>query len=119
MLSIQPLKFFVFACPHAEYKLVIVCSNEDQDKSHMVSKLQLYLRLYAGSLKSIHEFQEYLKLQFIKWPERAHKRELGRKVVASVVDLEKLAASVCVHVCGDVHVCACLFLADKLCLPGR
>ena len=62
----------------------------------MVSKLQLYRRPYAGSLKSIHEFEEYLKTQFIIWPKRAHKRELGRKVVAPVVDLEKLALSVCV-----------------------
>ena len=81
---------------HSDYKLVIVCSNEDQDKSHMVSKLQLYSKPYAGSLKPIHEFQEYLKTQFIRWPESAHKRELGRKVVASVVDLQRLVPCMCV-----------------------
>ena len=73
----------------SDFKLVIVCSNEDQDKSHMVSKLQLYSRPYVGLVKPIREFQEYLKAQFIHWPESALKRELGREMVASVVDLQK------------------------------
>ena len=95
----------------SEYKLVIVCSNEDQDKSHMVSKLQLYCRPYAGSLKSIHEFQDYLKTQFINWPELAHKRALGKKVVASIVDLEKLASS--------LSACLSVLLISCVCLSGQ
>ena len=93
---------FDVLCFHmsSEYKLVIVCSDEDQDKSHMISKLQLYCRPNAGILKSIYEFQGYLKTQFINWPELAHKGVLGRKLVASVVDLEKLASFfACMFVC--------------------
>ena len=117
--SLLTLDAVYFLVP-PEYKLVVVCSSEDQDKSHMVSKLQIYHRLYAGSLKPIHDFQEYLKTQFISWPEHAHKRALGRKVVASVVDLEKLAALPCVCVCVCVHAVHDVCAVHKLCVPvGR
>ena len=74
---------------YSEYRLVIVCDNEDQDKSQLVSRLQLYRRPYTGSLKCIDEFQHYLKTQFTIWPSFAHKEEQQRNVVASVVDIEK------------------------------
>ena len=76
-------------CICSDYRLVIVCDNEDQDKSPIVSRLQLYLRPNTGSLKSIHEFRDYLRTQFTIWPCFAYRKELRRNVVASDVDKEK------------------------------
>ena len=72
-----------------EYKLVIICSNEDGDKAHMVSKLQLYNRLFSGTMKPVGEFVKYLRNKFISWPKEAHRKSLGKAIVASVVDSEK------------------------------
>ena len=72
-----------------DYKLVIVCSSEDEDKSHMVSKLLPYKKLFSGILRPVGDFVKYLKDKFISWPEEAHKRSLGKTLVASMVDPEK------------------------------
>ena len=90
---------------------MIVCSEEDQEKSLMISKLQLYCRPYAGSLKPIHAFQDYLRTQFINWPELAHKGVPGRKLVASVVDFEKLASFLSVFC---LLLIGCVYLAGQV-----
>ena len=55
----------------------------------MVSKLQPYKKLFSGTLRPVADFLKYLKNKFTNWPERAHKKSLGKTVVASVVDPEK------------------------------
>uniref|UniRef100_A0A1X7TWB5 RZ-type domain-containing protein n=1 Tax=Amphimedon queenslandica TaxID=400682 RepID=A0A1X7TWB5_AMPQE len=49
------------------YKLVIVCSNEDQEKSHIIAKLQMYNRTCSKVL-SKDKFSQYLMNHFTKWP---------------------------------------------------
>ncbi len=65
-----------------DYRLVIICSNEGQDKSHMVSKLQLYKRPVT-SVYSPKEFSDYLKSHF------AQRRHTDYGILASDVDPEK------------------------------
>ena len=72
-----------------EYKLVIVCSNEDGEKAHMLSKLQVYSRLFSGMLKPGGDFVAYFRNKFISWPKKAHTKSLGKAIVASVVDPEE------------------------------
>ena len=65
-----------------DYRLVIICSNEGQDTSHMVSKLQLYKRPVT-SVYSPKEFSDYLKSHF------THRRHADYGILASDVDPEK------------------------------
>ena len=73
----------------SDYKVVIICSNEDGDKAHMVSKLQTYNRQFSGTIKPDRYFVDYFRSKFISWPKEAHRKSLGKAVVASVVDAEK------------------------------
>ena len=73
--------FLVFPC--SDYRLVIVCSDEDLDKSHMISKLQFFKQ----QLETFHhddDYKQYLKSHFVQNP-----NILGRRVPASTVDREK------------------------------
>ena len=64
---------------------MIICSNEDEDKSHIISKLQFYRRPFT-TLHSVQTFSQYLITHFISWPQS----ELGgQRILASVVDPEK------------------------------
>ena len=69
----------------SDYKLVIICSNEDEDKSHIISKLQFYRRPFT-TLHSVQTFSQYLITHFISWPQSGLK---GQRILASVVDPEK------------------------------
>ena len=69
----------------SDYKLVIICSNEEEDKSHMISKLQFYRRPFT-TLHSVQTFSQYLITHFISWPHNGLK---GQRILASVVDPEK------------------------------
>ena len=71
-----------------DYRLVIICSNEDEDKSHMVSRLQLYRRPLT-TVYSDREFAIYLKNHFTTWSLRAQSGALGHGILASVVDPNK------------------------------
>ena len=55
----------------------------------MVSKLQPYKKVFSGTLRPVGDFAKYLKDKFKNWPEEAHKKSLGKTVVASTVDPEK------------------------------
>ena len=68
---------------HLDYKLVIVCSDEDLDKSHMISKLQFFKR----QLETLHydnDYCQYLKSHFVQKSVNS-----GRRMLASTVDREK------------------------------
>ena len=47
----------------AEYRLVIVCSNEEEEKSHIISKLHSCRRPFAQKLDT-DQCQRYLKAHF-------------------------------------------------------
>ena len=79
----------MLSCMFTEYKVVIICSNEDGDKAHMVSKLQIYNRQFSGVMKPEGDFVTYFRRKFVTWPKEAHRKSLGKAVVASVVDAEK------------------------------
>ena len=64
-----------------ECKIVIVCSSEDEDKSHMVSKLQLFKR-QLSTFYSDAQYSQYLKYHFIQ-------RTVANRTLASDVDNEK------------------------------
>ena len=66
-----------------DYKLVIVCSDEDLDKSHMISKLQFFKR-QLETFHSDNDYCSYLKSHFVQNP-----TTLGRRMLASTVDREK------------------------------
>ena len=66
-----------------DYRLVIVCSKEGEDKSHIVSKLLLYKKSIV--LKHGDKlYQKYLRDHFIN---RTHGQTISHR--ASVVDREK------------------------------
>ena len=64
---------------------MILCSNENEDNSYLISKLQLYRRPVT-ILFSDHVSAEYLKAHFINW----HLNEdMKQTIPASKVDPEK------------------------------
>ena len=73
-------------CSLPDYKIVIICSSEDEEKSHVISKLQLYHRAFSA-LQPNSEFAEYLMSHFKRWPEEAVR--MGRTLVASTVDCDQ------------------------------
>ena len=83
-----------------DYRLVIICSNEDEDKSHMVSKLQLYRRPLI-TVYSDREFAIYLKNHFTTSSQRAQSRTVGQTTLASEVDPDKLVLFVMFLVSHD------------------
>ena len=64
---------------------MIICSNEDEDNSYMISKLQLYRRSVT-ILFPDHVFSEYLKTHFINWHLIG---DIEQNIPASEVDPEK------------------------------
>ena len=75
----------LFTC--IDYKIVIVCSTEDEDKSHIVSKLQLFRRSFIIAYSET-EFSKYISDHFISWPKQYRSNVKGR-VVASQVDPDR------------------------------
>ena len=60
---------------------MIVCSSEDQDKSHIIAKLQIYKRPFSIVYNMV-EFSRYLIQHFTDWPKSCD----DSKVLASAVD---------------------------------
>ena len=63
----------------------MICSNK-VEKSHIISKLQLYSRQYTASTDP-QKFQHYLRSHFTM--ETETEQQYGAAVAASVVDYEK------------------------------
>ena len=63
------------------YRLVVVCSKEGEDKSHIVSKLLLHKR--SVILKRDEKCQSYLRGHFVQ------AESSTQAMNASIVDLEK------------------------------
>lgn len=76
---------FVFSSHTPDYKIVIICSSEEEEKSHLISKLHFYRRPYPAMLPDT-KFAEYLMGHFKRWP---MSMGLGRTLAASTVDPDK------------------------------
>ena len=72
----------IFSCIMIGYRLVIICSKEGEDKSHIVSKLLLYKR----SIILREKCRNYLRRHLIQ----AGASTQSDIVNASIVDHEKL-----------------------------
>ena len=68
-----------------DYKIVIICNNEDEEKSNIISKLQTFRRQYQG-FHSNDRFLQYLKEHFVQEPDDTS---------ASSVDDDKLDNLLC------------------------
>ena len=75
---------------------MIVCSKEDEEKSHIISKLHLYRRPVVPKLVD-SECMEYLKSHFVQQPDVNCSEQViaGDAVNASVVDPDKLVTPDC------------------------
>ena len=85
-----PSTIFLFTSPPStDYRLVIICSNEDEDKSHIISRLNTH-RKHFTALHDDRKFQEYLKTHFTGATAPTHQSlVVTRGVSASMVDCEK------------------------------
>ena len=71
----------------SDYRIVIICSNEDEEKSHIVSRLQPYFRTFSG-IQPDESIMKYLKDHFIE--DRTETNSTENSILASVVDKERL-----------------------------
>ena len=69
----------------SDYRIVIICSSEEEGKSHVISKLQLFRRRFSA-LQPNTSFASYLLRHFKRWPKALYQKGLSRTVVASSVD---------------------------------
>ena len=69
-----------------DYRLVMICSNEETDKSYIISKLQLFHRQYTASTYT-PKFQHYLRSHFKM--ETETQQQFDDVMAAPVVDYEK------------------------------
>ena len=70
---------------------MVICSNHEEEKSHIISKLHLYRRPY-GVPADIAKYQHYLKCHFVDedqplYPQHQTRGSLS-SVAASMVDPE-------------------------------
>ena len=77
------------------YRLLIICSSKDEERSHIISKLRLFRRPY-GVPADPAKYRVYLRSHFVddKQPHYQQLLGMGRvpNLTASAVDLER-----CVH----------------------
>ena len=68
----------------SDYHLVIICSSEDEQKSHILSKLHVFRRTFA--MQSVSKCAEYLSDHF----KNGRQDEMSeRHVYASFVDIDQ------------------------------
>ena len=83
-----------------DYRLVIICSNEDEDKSHIISRLSPHKKHFTG-LHNIAKYREYLKIRFTgTMPLQSQTLRFATQGIhASIVDLEEYVYCVgmCMH----------------------
>ena len=70
-----------------DYRLVIICSNEDEEKSHIISKLHSHKRPFALTLDS-EQCQHYLKTHFTGQVCSSLSAQM-QPAMASIVDHER------------------------------
>ena len=95
-----------------DYRLVIICSNEEEEKSHFISKLHLYRRPFIPK-SDIQEYKKYLAIHFTH-----QTREQGNFFPASVMDFEQYVLftshwSQLVTICLNLRSCVRFVTADR------
>ena len=80
--------FNFYILPAAKYRLVIICSNEDEDKSHIISQLSTNRKLYTVP-HDIAKFQKYLKTHFTSTTPTHQSHNVTQEMSASIVDCEE------------------------------
>lgn len=71
---------------------MIVCSKEDEEKSHILSRMHLHKRTFTVSGVNSHELKQYLTNHFVSREKEAQyqrNEENGSKVYASAVDSDQ------------------------------
>jgi len=88
LLSLFPPSSCSFST--TDYHLVIICSNEDEDKSHIISRLSPHKKHFTG-LRDVAKYQEYLKIRFTGTMPLQFQtlRFATQGIHASIVDLEE------------------------------
>ena len=73
-----------------DYRLVIICSNEDEEKSHFISKLHLFKRTHIPP-SDIQLYRKYLITHFTNQTlnEEASATQYDASLSASIVDNDK------------------------------
>ena len=83
------INMFFYTC--TDYRLVIICSSHEEDKSPIISKLHLYRRPY-GVPADINKYRAYLRSHFVDEEQPSFQQvQTSRGVLvrtASVVDPE-------------------------------
>ena len=79
--------------PSIDYRLVIICSSQDEEKCHIISKLHPYRRSY-GVPRDMNMYKRYLQKHFVfdKGPAQQTKGT-GTLNVASAVDRERYSVN--------------------------
>ena len=77
----------------SDYRLVVICSKEDEDKSHIISRLHTFRRPVVPSLDE-NECRKYLEAHFTLPTELDLPQVLHTEYSAAVVDPDKLATLV-------------------------
>lgn len=91
--SLWPICFIVLSLL-VEYHIVIICSNEEEEKSYLISKLYLYERPYVQTREiSLKDFKDYLIIHFTKQVKKAKNNSSFYECLASTVDFEKYVLS--------------------------
>ena len=97
-----------------EYRIVIICSNEDEEKSFLISKLHLYKRQFVPQT-DIQEFKNYLTIHFTKQSNKSMTLRHEAETLASVVDQEKYVFKVFMLMTVITYL-HCVLLSCKLLL---
>lgn len=82
------MKLMISLYCFAGYHIVIICSNEEEEKSYFISKLHVYKRPYVFQTSS-EDFQDYLIYHFTKQVQKTTKVSHDFSNMASAVDKMK------------------------------
>jgi hypothetical protein len=82
-----------------DYRIVVICSNEDEGKSYFISKLHLFRRPYVPET-NIKEFEHYLVNHFTKQVQKSTKSSQDVGNMASVVDFMKYVSDFIIRFLG-------------------
>ena len=96
----HPLPSHMYMHEHVGYRLVIVCSSQDKEKSPIISKLHLYRRPYGVSTDTA-KYRAYLRSHFVD-EKQPHYQQLQEamgyvpNLTASVVDINRCVYYTCI-----------------------
>ena len=81
----------------AEYRVVIVCSNQNEDKSHIISKLEMYRKQFV--MPKNESFRDFLRHHFTISEDGVEYQHGVLLINASVVDPDKYVSSLLILTC--------------------